>query len=68
MRPWYPAYSILERGPPCQGIMEHLPQSRHVGAVGQRSLSQRRINLGLATEEGRFTTPPAACRNPQQNC
>ncbi|KAL0336381.1 UNVERIFIED_CONTAM: hypothetical protein Sradi_4850000 [Sesamum radiatum] len=44
--------------------MEHPPQGRHaLGTVGRRCLSQRRISLGLATEEGRFTTPSTACRN-----
>ncbi|KAL0294495.1 UNVERIFIED_CONTAM: hypothetical protein Scaly_3120800 [Sesamum calycinum] len=54
--------------PSCPSFMEHPPQGRHaLGTVGRRCLSQRRISLGLATEEGRLTTPSTACRNPQQN-
>ncbi|KAL0331191.1 UNVERIFIED_CONTAM: hypothetical protein Sangu_1664600 [Sesamum angustifolium] len=53
----HPTYPDLECGSSCPSFMEHSPQGRHtLGTVGRCCLPQRRISLGLATEEGRFTT------------
>ncbi|KAL0385731.1 UNVERIFIED_CONTAM: hypothetical protein Sradi_2967400 [Sesamum radiatum] len=57
-RSGHPTNTDLEHSAPCSNLMEHPPYGRHiVGAVGQWCLSQRRLSLGLATKEGRFTTP-----------
>ncbi|KAL0366940.1 UNVERIFIED_CONTAM: hypothetical protein Sradi_3584100 [Sesamum radiatum] len=56
-RSGHPTHPDLEYGPPCRVLLY-----THRQHVGQQCLSQRRLSLGLATEEGQFTTPSTACR------